>query len=350
MGAWTVLFGGSFAAQAHAEHAPAKHDWYGSYEVRVDSTIDRADSALGVRSLSGTATITVPKDAAFYGPGGVVSGGLIEAEASFNATSRFDSSDGHCNESSSGRFSLTGAHGPVDFGFGLGTEIRFDPTSLRDGSPAGGPASFSAGFDTDTQTSYTEPPPGDNCPPPSFSQEPTIVSFTHLATPEAVANRGAPEICGQLRPDGSLPDSGCQRQRPDNIQVHVSGFGSFPGTATWNFSSASDACPGDSPDLHSDTPDGCPGFVVASIGDSVASGEGNPPYPSKAAKRCHRSQRAGPTVAFKALAQTAPSAHASEVHPQGLLGGLNRVGTDRALRGDRRHRSPAGSTARSGNC
>jgi GDSL-like Lipase/Acylhydrolase family len=48
----------------------------------------------------------------------------------------------------------------------------------------------------------------------------------------------------------------------------------------------------------SSTPDGCPGFTVASIGDSVASGEGNPPW---SYKPCHLSDFAGPRIAFSWL-------------------------------------------------
>ena len=153
---------------------------------------------------------------------------------------------------------LTGAHGPVDFGFGLGTEIRFDPTSLHERVPGRRAGVLQRRFrhrhpdQLHRTSSWRQLPPAVVL----AGADDRLVHAPHH--PEAVANPGAPEICGQLRPDGSLPDSGCQRQQPDNIQVHVSGFGSFPGTATWNFSSASDACPGDSPDLHSDTPDGCP--------------------------------------------------------------------------------------------
>jgi hypothetical protein len=310
MGGLAVALAAWFTPPAAANHSPVPHEWYGWYEVKVDSTIDQSDSALGVRTLKGTARITIPKDAPVNALGGI-SGGLIATEASFNGTARFDSSVGYCNESSTARFSLSGTHGQVDYGSGLGTEIRFDPTNLRDGSPVGGPAAFSAGYDTAIQTVYSGPPPDGSCPKASSSKEPTIVSFQHLAVPDGVANPSTPEICGQLKLGATPVDSGCQEVQKNNVDVHTA-FGSFPGTATWNFSSGSDACPGDSPDLHSVTPDGCPGFVVTSIGDSVASGEGNPPYSSKSAKRCHRSQLAGPTVAFQALQQTAPSRFDSE--------------------------------------
>jgi hypothetical protein len=67
------------------------------------------------------------------------------------------------------------------------------------------------------------------------------------------------------------------------------------------------------PHAPSRTPDGCPGFTVASIGDSVASGEGNPPWGDKPGdKSCHRSNKAGPALGFSWLEASAPAQFASE--------------------------------------
>jgi hypothetical protein len=65
----------------------------------------------------------------------------------------------------------------------------------------------------------------------------------------------------------------------------------------------------DCPKAPSRTPDGCQGFTVVSIGDSVASGEGNPPW---SYKPCHRSELAGPELGFLWFKESAPAQFASE--------------------------------------
>lgn len=266
--------------QAGAAESRVTHPWRGWYRVDVHST--NSDGA----RLDGYALFTVP------------AAGPISVDAEFDE--HYQTNYGYCDLSESGHYSLHGTHSLGPYG-GQGPAIGLDVSTAGSGGYVIQPSDLV--MNARSEVSYFNPPQGGSCGDP-YTPDPVLgVGIQGVALPDGTVLPDGSELCGQ----SALSDeTGCQPAQ--EMLVTAGGTTSYdityPATATWDFSSSGDACP----DAASESPDGCPGIAVASIGDSVAAGEGNKRVsgPDRAGTQCHRSEIAGPPIAFEALQQTRP--------------------------------------------